>query len=246
MFLDQFKMLEDTGLYQELDRILVNVIGNPTSIKQFEQLASTYSKIQIANKYPRDFSTDKELIQNINNKPLSASENLTSSFIKQTADEIDDFLCLYFHTKGITAVENHLNGGSAIGLKNYYYWRKFLEWGTIENWRSCVELLEDNKFDVVGVNYQNNPAPHYSGAFWWAKSSYIKTLPNPWENDWWFKLQQSSSDPWFKNASIRFKDEMWVCSNSQGNHGSIMNIQNLVSQNNLSLVTLPRKLYTGE
>ena len=96
------------------------------------------------------------------------------------------------------------------------------------------------------MNYQETPAAHFSGAFWWAKSSYIKTLPNPWENDWWFNIQKNTQDQWLKTAPIRFKDEMWICSNRQAKIHSIKNIIGLVSNNNLSMVTLPRKLYSGE
>ena len=59
----------------------------------------------------------------------------------------------------------------------------------VDNAPSCIELLENN--DCVGCNLRypqygdttslyNGDPKHYSGNFWWAKSSYLAS--NPVEN----------------------------------------------------------------
>lgn len=91
---------------------------------------------------------------------------------------------LYLHHKGVTRPNN----GPATD------WRKFLVHFNVDRWRDNVALLEYG-FDTVGVNLLENPL-HYSGNFWWSKSSYIKTLPEI---------------PRFVN---RHYAENWICSNN--------------------------------
>lgn len=74
----------------------------------------------------------------------------------------------YIHTKGVS---HH-------GKHNYSCiedWRRYMEYFLIDNWAICAKDLET--YDVVGVNSRSYPK-HYSGNFWWAKSSYVKTT-NP-------------------------------------------------------------------
>jgi hypothetical protein len=56
-------------------------------------------------------------------------------------------------------------------------WRHFLEWGTIDRWKDAIGYLQTN--DAVGVNYRSSPWPHFSGNFWWARSTYIRELVPP-------------------------------------------------------------------
>ena len=45
----------------------------------------------------------------------------------------------------------------------------------VERWRDCVAALDHH--DVCGVNWQLDPAPHFSGNFWWARPRYLSSLP---------------------------------------------------------------------
>jgi hypothetical protein len=108
---------------------------------------------------------------------------------------------LYMHTKGVTRI-NHKDEIHSQGLysyKNVNNWRNLMEHFCIEKWRDCI--LRIPNYDLVGCNYiPNNVLPgipaHYSGGFWWAKSDFIKKLPNP--ND-------------FINDKIdRFQAEFWI------------------------------------
>lgn len=84
----------------------------------------------------------------------------------------EDALYWYCHTKGIkhfgTPFEN-----------NVIDWINLLVYWNITQWKLAVQML--NKYDTYGCNKLYDPRysknTHYSGNFWWAKSSHIKHLP---------------------------------------------------------------------
>ena len=82
-----------------------------------------------------------------------------------SADAIDDFQVLYIHSKGIS----HNNRNPAVTD-----WTNYLSYFNIYKHDLCWEQLLSN--DAVGVNLSNAPQVHFSGNFWWSKSSHIRTL----------------------------------------------------------------------
>ena len=78
----------------------------------------------------------------------------------------EDFYALYIHSKGV-----RYNGTRP----NVIDWVNFLTYFNIYKHKECIELLK-NTCECVGVNLVAVPTVHYSGNFWWSKSSYIKTL----------------------------------------------------------------------
>jgi hypothetical protein len=86
-------------------------------------------------------------------------------------------------------------------------WRKYMSYFVIDKWENRVKELEE--YDCTGVNFseKNNNIPrHYSGNFWWSKSSHIK-----------------------KNKDImeRYPDrmfcEMWLCQSEESKYNSVWN-----------------------
>jgi len=73
----------------------------------------------------------------------------------------------YIHTKGISHYKTSI-------YKNVNDWRLYMEYFVIKGWRRCVMDLD--RYDIAGVNYLTIPSSHYSGNFWWARSSYIQTI----------------------------------------------------------------------
>lgn len=67
------------------------------------------------------------------------------------------------------------NFGSTNDTINKKNWRKYLSYFNITQNTICINSLDD--YDTCGVDYRLDPLPHYSGNFWWANSSYLKTLP---------------------------------------------------------------------
>ena len=51
-----------------------------------------------------------------------------------------------------------------------------MEHFVVERWRDCVDALIDSRRES-GVNWHLDPAPHFSGNFWWATPRYVATLP---------------------------------------------------------------------
>ena len=102
-------------------------------------------------------------------KNCGLMEKPTLKALRKMAQQKPDAYFLYFHSKGITTWE-----GSFPNIQDCRY---FLEYFMIEKWEKCVEALNEG-FDVVGVNYTNDPRDHFSGNFWWAKGSYLASLPD--------------------------------------------------------------------
>jgi hypothetical protein len=73
----------------------------------------------------------------------------------------------YIHTKGL----------SHYGTPNYDAvrdWRVYMEYFLIKGWQRCVKDLDT--YDIAGVQFVPNTS-HYSGNFWWARSTYLSTNP---------------------------------------------------------------------
>lgn len=202
-YLDQFKLIEDCGLLDELDQLILTAIGNKTQLGILRSLMTPYSNI-IINEYENetsehDIALDFASMDNSRaNKFISEAVTLNRLW---TDSKLDDFNALYIHSKGVTAFTRHLKNRDVDKFKNYYYWRKYLEWGVLEHWRDCVREL-DAGADLAGCNYNSNPWPHFSGNIWWASSRYIRTLDDNTNSDWWQSVKQHYH-------TDRLCDEMW-------------------------------------
>jgi hypothetical protein len=143
----------------------------------------------------------------------------------------EDYNILYLHTKGVTKP----NSGP---VKD---WTEYMSYFNIEKWQDRIMDLKN--YDTTGVNlsgnvedYDKNPETwgytksplHYSGNFWWSKSSYIKNLPNPY--DW---------KPDKNYLKWRVMCEMWLCQNK----GNFYNAW--ASRINHYMAEYPRSNYTS-
>lgn len=79
-------------------------------------------------------------------------------------------------------------------------WRKYLSYFNIIKWEGCIKAL-DNGYDVCGVDWRTHPTPHYSGNFWWANASYLKTLP---------KIQTLNKENSPRVLTLRHNAEMYI------------------------------------
>ena len=225
LFLDQLYQTINSGLYENLEKLYIVCIGKIEEIELFTGICSQFDKIEIIKKLETN-PTEKEdcSLQKLQTIEYSKDgsttifdETYTMSALQEHANS-EEGLFLYFHSKGITAPWRMREEKIYKPFVNYYLWRKFLEWGCIEQWKTCVRVLEEG-FSVSGVNLGMWPIPHYSGTFWWSKSSYIKTLPDIKENDWWIHLRETTPlNTWDSN---RNKPEMWIGSMYDGNFYSL-------------------------
>jgi hypothetical protein len=210
LFLDQLYSVIDSGLYDNIEKMYVVCIGKSDEIDLFAGICNCYSKIQILKK----LYLDKDKKENLSLQHTSSidyeknnfyDEVQTMSLLQEHANR-EDAQFLYFHSKGITAAWRMREEKHSAAFINYYLWRKFLQWGCIENWKICSDSLKNHS--CAGVNLGTWPVPHYSGTFWWTKSEYVRTLPDINENDWWQELRKTT--PLNTYDSNRNKPEMWI------------------------------------
>ncbi len=171
-----------SGLYYACNKIYLICNGDFNSIK----LNLNIPKVEVI-----------KANDNINKCEFPTLEKIWSD------SQNDDITILYLHTKGVTKP----------GVATIQDWTNYLIYSNIEKWQDRIFELDDN--DCTGVNLNGNPndinenpntwgygkAPlHYSGNFWWSKSSHVKKLPNPttWAPD-------DNYQKW------RVLAEMWLC-----------------------------------
>jgi len=101
---------------------------------------------------------------------VTTPENLYEKFAvnnyKRYIPDVD-YLVYYFHTKGIKPPNDPL-------LHIFRSRRQLLNYYTLEKYLINIQLLED--YDAVGCSLHLYPKKHFSGNFWWSKSSYVNTL----------------------------------------------------------------------
>jgi hypothetical protein len=123
-------------------------------------------------------------------------ERATLLHMKENSVKDDSCYYWYVHSKGISHFNTPIE-------KNVLDWIKYLLYWNIEKWEIAIDAL-NNDYDTYGCNYSEiSVQPHYSGNFWWAKSEYIKKLPN--------KIGERYNDP-----------EFWLCLNNP-NYKNISN-----------------------
>lgn len=147
---DQVTKLLYSGLYDSVTAIHCFLVGNTDVILQvIEVLESSGKKFHIA-----DVSSDD-----------TSYERFTLLRIGEMINQ-NDYI-LYIHTKGITR--------SGEEGKCCEDWRHFLEYHLIYKFQGCIGKLIQG-YQTVGVNLQLDPAPHYSGNFWWCRGEYWLSL----------------------------------------------------------------------
>ena len=100
---------------------------------------------------------------NIRDVRANANEFVTLDLIEKDVDKFGDSdYILYLHTKG----------ASKYGNKNIISWRHLMNYFNIEKCKDALKLFEKSDFNTYGVLLNK----FYMGNFWWAKSSYLKTL----------------------------------------------------------------------
>ena len=104
-------------------------------------------------------------------------ETTTLEAAHKYAKENSNTNILYIHTKG---VHSGFNRRQKYTIKAND-WRHLMEYFLVENWVQCVKQLEDG-YDACGINWRfteffEDVLGHFSGNFWWARSSYLKLLP---------------------------------------------------------------------
>ena len=179
--IEYFTKLKKSDLLRKATYIFLNYIGDEES---FDFL----SEFKIYNNIiPQRVSTKLEDFE------LPSLNNLYHFCIQNS-----EFNVLYIHTKGV-----HRDINPCIDD-----WVEYMTYFLINKWKLCLDNL--SKYDTVGVDLRDYPIWHYSGNFWWTKSDYIKTLPEPLE----FNSLEKYPNP---INSLRHNQEFWICYNKGKN-----------------------------
>lgn len=167
---EQLQLLVSSGLYEKSSSIFVGCAGTTTDLMKTGELFTDYPKIKLMSLFP-----------------VKEYEFSTLKIIKNEADTGEDFFAFYIHTKSVT--HPNIEGGK--------HWRDYMNYYIITQWKTAFDKLKFG-FDTCGVKLLQKTFPmHYSGNFWWAKSTYVKRLP--------------AIDS--LNKKDRFEAEMWLCKN---------------------------------
>ena len=169
---EQLELLVNSGLYHNANQIHYGCYA--------EDKFQLYKFIDLVSKY----DTSNKIKIHIH--PINDGERQTMILMQDVCKNYLDAYVLYYHTKGITSLQNHKD--TQIEYSDVESWRICLEYFNIECWRDCVgDLTKHEGLDVCGALYvgeSGNPWKHfYSGNFWWANSSHLNTLPDMKERD---------------------------------------------------------------
>ena len=157
ILLDKFKKFQKSGLYEKANKIYLTLFGDDIGLHSefLNELKEVYPKIEYAVILNQEFNNEAD----------------TLNFMLKKASEYEsDTPMLYLHTKGVSYANPFIK-------KNIDAWVRYLDLYVIKKWEECVKAVETN--DAAGPFYTggNCLGQHFQGNFWWANSSYLKTLP---------------------------------------------------------------------
>ena len=189
---EQINTILQSDIYNYIDKIYLCIVGAENNDEVKKNFLYDNDKIEIyyidSNKYVFELRTINEI----------------QIFCGEKYKLNEECYILYIHTKGVR------NAGNYNVIKS---WRKMMEYFLIVKGIICLEELEN--YDTIGNNLINQNCEnfdkvcvnkkhsyHYSGNFWWSKSSYIQTLDK-------LDLSNIKLD---KEYIYRYKAENWILS----------------------------------
>lgn len=163
----QLKRLKAAGLYDAADKLFITVIYNTEQNKKlFSKLIKSFDKFEV--KFIEENAFEYEGIKKVH----------------EIASTYENAKIFYFHTKGVSNKYRRIDKPdeiSEIKVTGIKAWTAALEHFLIDNWKECVEKLDE--YDSVGVTCNNG---WHWGNFWWAHARYIKNNPAPIKGDRWY------------------------------------------------------------
>jgi hypothetical protein len=168
---------KESGLYDEVLEIRCGILGNP---------------------FPSTIFYDPKINIIYHSTDLTIGESATLNLMREHSKVMNpETTILYLHSKGVK-----YNGENQC----INDWTDYMTYFVVECWQDCQIGL--NLYDTIGVNLIDEISVdaidninekiqwHYSGNFWWSKSSYINTLDEC-------------------HSGIYHAPEMWICSKTE-------------------------------
>lgn len=105
---------------------------------------------------------------NLKDVRAKGNEFVTLDLIEKDKEKFGDSDCiLYLHTKGASKQSN----------QNITSWRQLMNYFNIEKCKNIFKIFEKTSYNTCGVLLGTaGKWKIYSGNFWWAKASYLKTI----------------------------------------------------------------------
>ena len=160
----QWNLINSSDLYNNLDRIFVGIIGSERP-----------NILRVIMENP------KVTVIEPNNTMPSIHECYTTYYLWKFCQNNPNSNVIYIHSRGITH-----NKDESLYVDD---WTNMMEYFIIETWRNNIDMIDNYKtFGCELWDFRENNSnkkkdqhngKHYSGNFWWAKSTYINSLPNP-------------------------------------------------------------------
>jgi len=144
--------------YREIFRFLMHCIKESGLYENVQEI-----RCCILGNYDETLFVDEKIRILAVSPDISLYEVFTINRIHEDC-KTEDMNVLYLHTKGVTKPNNIC----------VVQWLQYLCYFNIYRYKNCIEMLYEN--DTVGVNLNREGIVHYSGNFWWATSTYIRTL----------------------------------------------------------------------
>jgi len=166
--------LKNSGLYKVITAIRITVLGNARENRSSknEDSSHIFRSFTEENAYdPTDpLFNDPKIQIRFHSQDTSLYERPALNKMIEDA-QTEEFYVLYLHSKGVKHVTD-------ITMSKYVYdWSEYMFYFNMYNHAMCITEL-NNGASAVGCNLQERGAPlHFSGNFWWSKSSHIRNLP---------------------------------------------------------------------
>ena len=173
---EQLDCIESTQLHHQC-KLEICVSSNESNFNKLKKCINYYPVLNLKISW---FDTSIEKNKN--------------HFEGTTLSKLHDECCFYENV-------GYINSISITTITKYTNkWRKALEHAVIEKYQDNLKALNNN-YDVSGILWKE-PDRWFCGNFWWAKSSYIQTLPKPIIEHW----NECNGSFW----ESRYRYEAWI------------------------------------
>ena len=167
---DQLNTLFQCGLGAVADHMYISYSNNSTAGEELDQLKA------ILNQY--SFARDATILFNEHQPIEGVAINSLHEECTQRVQSMDspqsDTIAFYFHTKGNSVYDPDWESIDVWYSYIYsLYWRKYMEYFTIERPYLCMKQIFDNGKNVCGVLFDED---HFSGNFWATSCRYLSSL----------------------------------------------------------------------
>jgi hypothetical protein len=138
-------------------------------------LDKTYKLIIFITNYDKDKCIELDNILNSYGSKFILIKTQSNLYEKYAINNYKNYITdteyyiYYFHTKG-------LKDKNDPSINIFSSRRQILNYYTLIQYNINIKLLEI--YDAVGCSLHLYPKKHFSGNFWWSKSSYLQTLEN--------------------------------------------------------------------